>query len=77
MKTLISSAFLGIWSEFALFAYITLKDASRTWYLRYVLQIPMDAQLIWVFTGRTWLYSKTCEKWPLKNRQNKDLDDKW
>ena len=23
------------------------------------------------------LYSKTCVKWPLKNRQNKDLNDKW
>ena len=22
-------------------------------------------------------YSKTCVKWPLKNRQNKDLNDKW
>ena len=22
-------------------------------------------------------YSKTCINWPLKNRQNKDLDDKW
>ena len=22
-------------------------------------------------------YSKTCVKRPLKNRQNKDLDDKW
>ena len=22
-------------------------------------------------------YSKTCEKWPLKIRQNKDLNDKW
>ena len=24
----------------------------------------------------TW-YSKTCLKWPLKNRQNKGLKDKW
>ena len=23
------------------------------------------------------IYSKTCVKGPLKNRQNKDLDDKW
>ena len=23
------------------------------------------------------LYSKTCVKWPLKNRQNKGLNDKW
>ena len=23
------------------------------------------------------LYSKTCVKLPLKNRQNKDLNDKW
>ena len=22
-------------------------------------------------------YSKTCVKWPLKIRQNKDLNDKW
>ena len=22
-------------------------------------------------------YSETCIKWPLKNRQNKDLNDKW
>ena len=22
-------------------------------------------------------YSKTCVKWPLQNRQNKDLNDKW
>ena len=22
-------------------------------------------------------YSKTCVKWPLKKRQNKDLNDKW
>ena len=24
-----------------------------------------------------WIYSKTCLKRPLKNRQNKDLNDKW
>ena len=23
------------------------------------------------------VYSKTCVKWPLKNRQNKDVYDKW
>ena len=23
------------------------------------------------------LYSNTCVKWPLKNRQNKDVNDKW
>ena len=23
------------------------------------------------------IYSKTCVKWPLKNRQNKGLNDKW
>ena len=23
------------------------------------------------------IYSKTCVKWQLKNRQNKDLNDKW
>ena len=23
------------------------------------------------------MYSKTCLKWPLKNRQNRDLNDKW
>ena len=23
------------------------------------------------------IYLKTCVKWPLKNRQNKDLNDKW
>ena len=23
------------------------------------------------------LYSKTCVRWPLKNRQNKNLYDKW
>ena len=23
------------------------------------------------------IYSKTCVKWPLKNRHNKDLKDKW
>ena len=23
------------------------------------------------------LYSKSCVKWPLKNRQNKDLNDVW
>ena len=23
------------------------------------------------------MYSKTCLKWPLKNRQNKDLNGKW
>ena len=23
------------------------------------------------------IYSKICVKWPLKNRQNKDLNDKW
>ena len=22
-------------------------------------------------------YSKACVKWPIKNRQNKDLNDKW
>ena len=25
----------------------------------------------------TYVYSKTCVKGPLKNRQNKDLNDKW
>ena len=25
----------------------------------------------------TPFYSKTCVKWPLKNRQNKEFDDKW
>ena len=25
----------------------------------------------------SFMYSKTCEKQPLKNRQNKDLNDKW
>ena len=29
--------------------------------------------LIWINT----VYSKTCLKRPLKNRQNKDLNDKW
>ena len=23
------------------------------------------------------MYSKTCLKWPLKSRQNKNLNDKW
>ena len=23
------------------------------------------------------VYSKACLKWPLKNRQNKDINDKW
>ena len=23
------------------------------------------------------MYSKTCVKWPLQNRQNTDLNDKW
>ena len=23
------------------------------------------------------VYSKTCVKWPLKNRQNKDFNGKW
>ena len=27
--------------------------------------------------GNVIIYSKTCVKRPLKNRQNKDLDDKW
>ena len=26
--------------------------------------------------GKLLMYSKTCVKWPLKNRQNKDLNDK-
>ena len=47
-------------------------------------------RLIWGFAGRTYhivgnlmprliylLYSKTCVKQPLENRQNKDLNDKW
>ena len=31
------------------------------------------ANEIWVLIA----YSKTCLKWPLKKRQNKDLNDKW
>ena len=27
--------------------------------------------------GTFCIYSKTCLKWPLKNRQNKGLKDKW
>ena len=28
-------------------------------------------------TSIIYMYSKTCVKRPLKNRQNKDLNDKW
>ena len=38
-------------------------------------------QKLWIITSRkvtfTGMYSKTCLKWPLKNRQNIGLKDKW
>ena len=39
-------------------------------YQKYKQEVPTG-------TGAQFLYSKTCVKRPLKNRQNKDLNDKW
>ena len=37
-----------------------------------------ETRIFLVFkTLRYYIYSKTCLKWPLKNRQNKGLKDKW
>ena len=30
-----------------------------------------------IFSFSLKIYIKTCVKWPLKNRQNKDLNEKW
>ena len=34
-------------------------------------------QKLWSINHKISLYSKTCLKQPLKNRQNIDLNDKW
>ena len=47
--------------------------------LPFVIKIFVLSIFEWPFcTGfKVKIYSKTCIKWPLKSRQNIDLNDKW
>ena len=54
---------------FGVFEKATLKSVSLATETRKKIENLFEASL--------YIYSKTCLNWPLKNRQNKDLRDKW
>ena len=55
-------------------AFSTVVDTTNgfLWYKIFFSFAPFLKEMSCIF-----LYSKTCVKWPLKNRQNKDLNDEW
>ena len=51
---------------------------DKQWYRARVLQATEEMVKVFShFSTQDWQYSKTCVKWPLKNRQNKGLNDNW
>ena len=55
-----------------LYCCVDIKDMDRHMYYRISKHLSIISQ--WYKQNK---YSKTSVKWPLKNRQNKDLNDKW
>ena len=53
-----------------IYHHLTLWEGLRGGDLNIITKLMM----IIIYTN---VYSKTCVKRPLKNRQNKDLNDKW
>ena len=56
-----------------------LNGGSMVWgfCVYFVYMIPLETDVLRKHRFQKNKYSKTCLKRPLKNRQNKDLNDKW
>ena len=77
MTAIASVLWLSLWKQLLCSQWKWLSLWKQLLCSQWKGRLIIKFRIISVEFKEDYEYSKTCLEWPLKNRQNKDLNDKW